>query len=342
MLSQKTSLDCIERWWKETCAILQKADVCPHIICVDANAPLGFETSDVIGTLGAEASNPQGIVFQSVIETMKWYAPSTFADCHQGPSTTWRHPKGAWLRRDYILTSESLQSWCHKSFVDSAFDSGKSHIDHLPVVLSEGFVHGACSIRMPKVDPSKVADPQCQQKFRQALATLPLPTWSVGIDSHCMIWEKNVLELAQQIFAPGPPQKKKHRPQISDDALQAIQFKRHVLQLMRHSGPLQYEGYKKELRVIEKDVRQKVIRDQSKWYEQYLQHLQESGEIHDSKAVFSKLHRLGGGKRAGKTRPLPMMKNAQGDPAQSFEESQQILFQQFAQIEEESWCRNMS
>ena len=50
------------------------------------------------------------------------------------------------------------------------------------------------------------------------------------------------------------------------------------------------------------------------------------------KLYFAKLHRLGGGKRAGKVRPLQMMKDQHGQVAQSFEESQEILFRQFAAI----------
>ena len=333
-LSQKTSLNQIKQWWNETCSLLKKVDDSVQIICVDANAPLGSETSNAVGSAGAETVNPQGHVVQDSLESMKWCVPSTFEECHEGSSATWRHPKGAWLRRDYIFVSNNIREWCQKSFVDSDFDSGKSHIDHLPVVLNiKGFVQGSCPSRFAKIDPSKVADPACQRNFQQALSTLPMPSWDVDIDSHCRIWEKNVLELAQQVFRPGPPQKKRHRPQLSEDALQAIAFKRHVLQLMRNSSPQQYDEYKEVLRAIEKDVKQKVLRDQSQWYEVFLHDLQQSGDIHDSKAVFTKLHRLGGGKRAGKIRPLPMMKDQEGQIAQSFQESQEILFKQFAAIE---------
>lgn len=333
-LSQKTDVDKIKQWWNDTCLVLESVKAHAQIVCVDANAPLGSEVTSNIGSVGEEPSNQQGDIVQEAVERMAWCVPSTLEGRHHGPSVTWRHPKGSWLRRDYIFVSNSIRSWCQASWVDSAFDSGKSHIDHLPVVLSlKGFIHGLCSGRHAKIDPHKVADPSCQQKFREALHTLPMPTWDVDIDSHCQIWEANVLELAQQCFCPGPPQKKRCRPQLSDDSLQAIAFKRHILQLMRHACPRQFDDYKNVLREVEKEVRHKVLRDQSRWYDVFLQQLQESGDIHDSKAVFAKLHRLGGGKRAGKIRPLPMMRDQNGQVAQSFEESQQVLFKQFAEIE---------
>ena len=333
-LSQKTDLDQIKQWWKNTCSIFKQIGDSVQIICVDANAPLGAETSPAIGSVGAEPANPQGLIVQEAIDCMDWCVPSTIDGCHEGQSSTWRHPKGAWRRRDYIFISNSIRGWCQKSEVDSAFDSGKTHIDHLPVVLTvKGFLQGRCSEKHAKIDPAKVADPNCQMMFRQALSTLPMPSWDVDIDSHCKIWEQNVLELAQQCFHPGQFRKKRNRPDLSEDTLQAIAFKRHILQLMRNSCPHQHDEYKEELRTIEKEVRQKVHRDQTQWYDVFLQRLQESGEIHDSKAVFAKLHRLGGGKKSGKARPLPMMKDHQGKTAQSFADSQQILFRQFADIE---------
>ena len=334
-LSQGTTIHQIKHWWNETCSILQKIGNCCHLmLCVDANAPLGPDGNSVIGQCGAETNNAQSHVVHEAIDKLDVCVPSTCPDCHVGPTATWRHPKGKWMRRDYVLVSRTIQSWCQKSYVDLSFDSGKSHIDHLPVTLEmRGFVQGVSFSKPPKIDVSKVSNPECRHAFQQALSTMPLPTWDVDIDSHCKIWESNVLELAQQVFRPDPPKKKKHRPQLTETTLQAIAFKRHILQLMRFAEGQQHDEYKEVLREVEKDVRQKVAKDQICWYDEFLNQLQESGDIHDSKAVFAKLHRLGGGKRAGKIRPLPMMKDHHGQSAQSFEQSQKILFEQFATIE---------
>ena len=333
-LSQRTTIQQIRQWWNETCLLLKTVAVGTQILCVDANAPLSPTVGSAIGQVGAEPINPQGRIVQEFINNIDLCVPSSFPECHEGSSETWRHPKGAWMRRDYIFVTRNIQSWCQKSYVDTSFDSGKTHFDHLPVVLEvKGFLQGSDHARFPKIDTSKASDPNFRMAFQQALNTLPLPSWDVDLDSHSKIWEQNVLQIAQQIFKPDLSIKKRHRPQLTDDTLHAIAFKRHILQVMRFSSIEQHDEYQRELREVEKIVRQKVARDQACWYENFLKHLQESGDIHDSKAVFAKLHRLGGGKCAAKVRPLPMMKDQNGQVAQSFEQSQQILFQHFAQIE---------
>lgn len=87
------------------------------------------------------------------------------------------------------------------------------------------------------------------------------------------------------------------------------------------------------MRDVEKDVRKLVQRDQESWYDNLLKRLQSSGEIHDTKTVFRELQKLGGGRHAGKTRPLPMLNDTAGHPAESFQATQKILFDQFARIE---------
>ncbi len=49
--------------------------------------------------------------------------------------------------------------------------------------------------------------------------------------------------------------------------------------------------------------------------------------------MFRELQKLGGGRNAGKIRPLPMLNDSEGNPAESFHATQQILFDQFARIE---------
>ena len=169
-LSQSTTIQQIKKWWNETCTILQKIGNCCHqILCVDANAPLGPDGNSVIGQCGAEANNAQSHVVHEAIDKLEVCVPSTCPDCHVGPTATWRHPKGKWMRRDYVFVSRSIQSWCQKSYVDLSFDSGKSHIDHLPVSLEmRGFVQGIAFSKPPKIDVSKVSNPECRHAFQQA------------------------------------------------------------------------------------------------------------------------------------------------------------------------------
>ena len=92
-LSQKTDVDRIKQWWNDTCLIFEGVKAHAHIVCVDANAPLGSEVTNNIGSVGEEPSNQQGDIVQEAVERMEWCVPSTFEGCHHGSSATWRHLK---------------------------------------------------------------------------------------------------------------------------------------------------------------------------------------------------------------------------------------------------------
>ena len=112
---------------------------------VDANAPLASSATDFFGLHGQEPSNEQGHLFEAFLNDLGLYAPSTMEWCHQGEHTTWVHPRGQRLCRDYILCDEEAFQ-CQASWVDTAHDSGFAHEDHWPInkeVACTHRIHGA-------------------------------------------------------------------------------------------------------------------------------------------------------------------------------------------------------
>lgn len=233
-LTSKTTLDHIREWWNLTCGLITKVKCDTKLVCVDANASVGAGHDDMVGQQGAETLNSQGECFLHAMAQCGLVAPTTWETCHVGDSVTWRHPRGQWMRRDFVLVSADIACWCKASWVADQ-DTAKSHIDHLPVVLElRGWTRGRNVATKCRLNPMKLRDPDKQREFQAAMQTLPIPSWHVDVDSHCRIWEKNINELAQQVFGwTIHDEKPRRRPRLMQDTLALIGFKRHVLYLMR-------------------------------------------------------------------------------------------------------------
>ena len=253
---------------------------------------------------------------------------------HQGQTTTWTHATGTRSRKDYILVPLPSATLATKSWVGTEHDSTFSHEDHLPVVLEcQGWMPVQGKTAPDQWDEQALIDPSRCQQFRQALATLPLPTWDVTVDDHAAIFEQQLLALGRQFFTRKAG---KTRPiQLQPDTLGAIQFKRQALDLGRSTGEIADEAFKSELKHIEKDVNRLVRRDVQAHYDDLLQQLQASGDIHDHRMVYRLLHKLG--RRKGQAppgpRPLPLLRASSGQVASTFAEQQNLWMTQFSQVE---------
>ena len=322
----------VRQWWETFTRQVSGIGNEHVVVCIDANAPLADGATKFYGTHQAERSNPQGAEFQSFLCTAEMFVPATFPS-HFGTGSTWRHPRGDRLRRDYVLLSQSFFATCIKSYVWTDFDGGFGHVDHCPAVCS---LDGIMPIKEVGQrfhwDFHKMQDPDAQRSFVASLSTMPLPTWSVNVDEHSRIVETNVIQIAHQHF--GRKKHVKSRPLLHESTLEGIQLKRQMLDMARSlefQDPLLCE----ELKLIEKALRPMIIRDQQHWYAKWLGDINEAGHSHDTSQVYKKLQRLGRRKKdLGKgPRPLPKLKIDDGRHAQSFAECQQIWKKQFAVIE---------
>ena len=220
------------------------------------------------------------------------------------------------------------------SWVWYNFDGGFGHQDHFPVVLSFKGVW-ACTPPTSKLrwDFDKMRDPQARAAFESALRTMPLPAWHVDVDTHAQLLETNVVQLAQQHF--GKPPKARHRPILTEATLNGIFLKRQALALFRLEVDRHDSLVAAELKVLEKDLRLMVRRDQQQWYAHWLEDIDQVASHHDVAQLYRKLQRLGRRKNSldKGPRPLPQLKDSQGGKATSFEQCQQIWCDQFAALE---------
>ena len=331
-VSAERPIALVQQWWDSLADTVSKCQSGKMVVLIDANAPLADKETQYFGMHQAERMNQQGHAFQQFLSAVGLYVPSTF-HTHVGPSTTWRHPRGEQLRRDYVLLSKFFFETCTRSYVWSDFDGGFGHVDHCPAAcVLEGILPVKDARKKFYWDFQKMQDPDAQKAFAESLRTLPMPSWSVNIDEHSAIVEANLIQIAYQHF--GKKKQEKSRPVLSSTTLEGIQLKRQMLDMARRQGfddPLLVA----ELKQIEKVIRPMVLKDQQIWYARWLDDINDAGNAHDTAQVYKKLQRLGRRKKDLEKgpRPLPKLRISDDRHAQSYEECQMIWKNQFAVIE---------
>eukprot|EP00435_Cladocopium_sp_Y103_P007844 s1133_g2.t1 len=329
------SLQQLQAWWEETKKLLRHSCLSPYCwVCIDANAPLATAESPEVGMYGAESMNEAGHLFEDSCHELHWHVPSTFDWCHVGQHHTWTHPKGTKHRRDYVVTSMHAFPLTHQTVVQAQHDGGFAHEDHLPVeLLAQGWIPVANSSPKLKWDHDAFRDPTRRAAFRAALESLPVPTWDVNIDVHTKIFESQVLQLAQQFFAPQG--KAKAKPRLSETTLNLIAWKRSVLDFGRKNDLMQCPTFRSELRQIEMQIRRAVRTDQSTFYAKLIDDLEEAGDLSNFKVVYGTLRRLGCRKSTnpGHSRALPFLKDSSGNVVATFAQQQMLWMSQFGKLE---------
>ena len=325
----------INQWWEETSLLCHKYLRSPlSWVLVDANAPLEHADNVHVGPHGAESAARHPRDFAAFLPAHGLLAPSTFAHFHPGQTTTWTHANGKRSRKDYVLLPVQSASLITASWVDIDHDNTFSHEDHLPVaVRCEGWISLPDTKRLPAWDEQALLDPIRCQRFRQALTSLPLPTWDVSVDDHAALYEKQLLTLGRQFFAKKPG--KTRTVKLLPDTLAAVCFKRQILDLGRQTGEIRDPAFRAELKLVEKEVYRLVRRVIQSHYDSLIHQLQASGDIHDHRMVYRTLQKLGRkkGMAPNGPRPLPLLKMPSGETASTIVEQQHLWLQQFSQIE---------
>ena len=328
-------IDVIKQWWTQTTAIWQQA-VATDMTCVliDANATLASTTTDFFQQHDADATTPQSLIFEDFLCEQAMFVPSTFKAIHRGPSYTWTHSSGKRMRLDYILLSRALFEMVSQSETWTSYDGTFAHEDHIPAVLTlNGWIHTHQAAPPHSWDEFALMDPTRCRQFQDALATLPIPPWEVATDAHSTLYEAQYKQLARQFFSKK--QGARRRPTLSAPTLDAIAFKRHVLDCGRAWAIMTDPDFKEQLKLIERTVRRLVSADLQVFFDQLLVHLQEAGQLADHKQMFRILARLGSRKQKARmqSKPLPMLRTPQGEMVTSYAQQQLLWLHQFAHIE---------
>ena len=101
----------------------------PIVLLVDANAKVGDDTCDAIGSHGAERGGDRALPFTSFIREHGLWLLSTFP-CHEGSTGTWRHPSGTWHRNYYVGLPKTWPATACCSWTSEDIDVSLHQEDH--------------------------------------------------------------------------------------------------------------------------------------------------------------------------------------------------------------------
>ena len=123
-------------WWKQIQDLLNKHGGGNNIILlIDANVQATYDLPHV-GELGESESSEAAQEFGDLLRMKELQLPSTFANVHDGDTTTWTSNDGLLSKcLDYIGIPLTWSGFALSSWVDSSIDSGAGGIDHSAVCL---------------------------------------------------------------------------------------------------------------------------------------------------------------------------------------------------------------
>ena len=235
--SFNTDLVVIQQFWHERLAeVERRPEGTDYIVCVDANARLGDVVTRHVGDLAPECEAASGQLFHSFLVRLDAMVPSTFAECHQGPSGTWRAPHGDWHRIDYIAIPATWSAFGLMSRVICEFEVMQLRDDHRPVRLQCLFAKKAPaliyqSVRRHAVRPDKPDNSAAWCRTQLALSAVPRYGWDVDVDVHCERLSEAFCSAGR--CATEPSADLPQRPYVPADALGVIRFRRALQHYLR-------------------------------------------------------------------------------------------------------------
>ena len=234
------SIDEIAQWWEVTSrCIPKKVQDWPLILLVGANARVGGHPSQHIGSLDAEDGGDKAEPFEDVVVRHNLILPSTHAEHHEGPSTTWTHARGQESRIDYVgvpmhWATTALQSW-----VQSDFETPLPRDDHRPVHVQAEFV-----TYLPlKHHPGRARQKSYELNSEPDLSRFSLApevSWTLAVHQHAEALQQELVTSLQSTQATGTrrPMRTTMSEATWDLVLEKRQWRHHLAEanrLQRHS-----------------------------------------------------------------------------------------------------------
>ena len=151
----------------------------PLLALLDANARVGSEVSDCIGSFGAEVENLAGECFHSWLYQHSLWLPQTDADSHHGSHETWYHHSETGARLDFIAVDQTLRRPGIRTWI-SDIDLTIQKQDHVAVVLELPF---ECTVAIGKRHQPLPASPTGED-------VTPLVPWNTNVHTHANLLQQ--------------------------------------------------------------------------------------------------------------------------------------------------------
>ena len=176
-------------WWMNLLSILKRvASDLPLVLIGDWNTRFSTTVCSRTGDLVFPSRHPVSPYTWDLMAALDIWAPSTYSECHTGPSETWFAPGGtASARLDYVGIPISWQMTEGGSFVMADVDLGQKSLDHLPICAD---VWLACTrdktVRHQglALDREAMATAEGQRRIRDICQRAPTLPWDLEASAH--------------------------------------------------------------------------------------------------------------------------------------------------------------
>jgi ribonuclease HI len=222
----------IEKWWIDLRKAIPRSLIAwPIVLLVDANARVGDDTCDAIGSNGAERGGERALPFTSFIREHGLWLPSTFP-CHVGFTGTWRHSSGSWHRNDYVCLPKVWPATACCSWTAEDIDVSLHQEDHRAALVR---------LQMPLQCSSsscRTVLPKCQLETADLswLRSCPPPNPGFDVHSHASAVQDQVLACLPRTRRVGPA---KLKQTMSETTWALVQDKRKWRQTLHEATSLQ-------------------------------------------------------------------------------------------------------
>ena len=231
------SLADISTWWNQTTASLPSTyNEWPRILLLDANAEVGTEPNDHVGSFLPGPFSPKAEPFQAFVAEQGLFLPSTFENFHKGDRATWIHPSGSRHRPDYVGLPLCWQFNHCSTTVDEDLDACLARPDHLPV-----FCELSVNVEQPLQRRPQPQDKLHWEALRHtsldSLDMLPQPPLGLDVRSHAAYLQNALFECLQpqQQARSAMPR----RASMTPDTWQLIQSKKQAKNVLMDTQRLQ-------------------------------------------------------------------------------------------------------
>ena len=223
-----------EQWWDTLLKLTpHRYRAWPHVLLLDANARVGSEISNQIGSHHHETQDLGGDLLHEYLCATSSWLPSTFEQFHEGPSGTWYHPRTeVWCRGDFVgLPSGWKLSTC-QSWVSEEIDLSLTREDHKPAcvritwtttpVARDGDLRGA----RPNYDLNLLQEllqgPQREDTINELAGAIGTATWTIDVHTHMHYLQHNLKRWMDRNFVRG---RRKPQRRMSDEVWDLVQQK---------------------------------------------------------------------------------------------------------------------
>ena len=224
-------------WWNELGRLVSTiAPQLPLIVLGDTNSRLGSVTSDAVSDHDRENETLTGHCLHAFLLEHNLWAPATYSNCHQGPSSTWVASNGNQHRIDFVILPCAWRSFQVSSWVTSDVDLITAKDDHFPAAVQVLMQAGCSTFRKTTrthLDRQKLSDPDAVEGFCEYLHQPPDIPWNVGVGSHVQQLTHWMQKGAKQFFSKST--KRPRQRYMSEVTWNLIQIRKQLLKMSNRS-----------------------------------------------------------------------------------------------------------